>query len=144
MRPAGENEGKAGVDADLSRQMYERFRALASRSSDLLLTDCGSNVIAFSNAAEAIGNLKRTPPDVLISDVGMPGMDGCQFIQEVRELDSPDLHVMPAIALTAFARSEDRTGAMMAGCDMHVAKTIESQELLATVANLAARRTKRR
>ncbi len=109
-----------------------------------LLSGCKAEVRAAASAKDALEELKRTTPDVIISDIGMPGMDGYQFIQEVRELESSQGGAIPAIALTAFARSEDRTRAMLAGYNMHVAKPIESQELLATVANLAGRRKKRR
>jgi len=108
-----------------------------------LLTDCKAVVRTAANASEAIAELRRAKPDVLISDIGMPDTDGYQFIQEVRELASAEGGSVPAIALTAFARSEDRTRAMMAGYNMHVAKPIEAHELLATVASLAGRRKKR-
>lgn len=72
----------------------------------------------------------------------MPVMDGYQFMQEVRAMEALGEREVPAIALTAFARSEDRTRVMIAGYDMHVAKPIEARELLATVANLASRRGK--
>ena len=108
-----------------------------------LLSDCKADVRAVANATDAIDEIKRNNPDVLISDIGMPGMDGYQFIHEVRELESSKARTVPAIALTAFARSEDRTRAMMAGYNMHVAKPIEARELLATVANLAGRRPRR-
>jgi CheY-like chemotaxis protein len=109
-----------------------------------LFRECKAEVRAVANAVEAIAELKRNQPDLIISDIGMPGMDGYQFIHEVRELDASQGGTVPAIALTAFARSEDRTRAMMAGYNMHVAKPIEAQELLATVANLAGRRNRRR
>ncbi len=109
-----------------------------------LLSECNANVEAVSNAADAICAIKQNRPDLIVSDIGMPVMDGYQLIQEVRELDPAQGGAVPAIALTAFARSEDRTRAMLAGYNMHVAKPIEAQELLATVANLAGRRTKRR
>jgi CheY-like chemotaxis protein len=69
----------------------------------------------------------------------MPQTDGYQFLKQVRQLPSSEGGKTPAIALTAFARSEDRTRAMLAGYQVHIAKPIETQELLATVANLAGR-----
>lgn len=83
--------------------------------------------------------LQAFSPHVIISDIGMPEKDGYQFIREVRESTPPSIHSVPAIALTAFARSEDRTRAMMAGYHVHIAKPIEPQELLATVGSLAGR-----
>ncbi len=109
-----------------------------------LLTECKAEVLAVGGAAEAIAELQRYKPDLMISDIGMPGMDGYQLIQAIRESESTPGDAVPAIALTAFARSEDRTRAMMAGYNMHIAKPIEAQELLATVANLAGRRNARR
>lgn len=108
-----------------------------------LLSDCEAQVTPFANARDAIAEIRRVRPDVLISDIGMPQMDGYQFMREVRGLEGPADRAIPAIALTAFARSEDRTRAMNAGYDMHVSKPIETGELLATVANLAARGKRR-
>ena len=67
----------------------------------------------------------------------MPEKDGYQFIREVRKLSASDGGRTPAIALTAFARSEDRTRAMLAGYQVHISKPIEPQELIATVGSLA-------
>lgn len=105
-----------------------------------LLSDCGAEVTAFPGAAEALEALRQRTPHVLISDIGMPVMDGYEFMQGVRAMEASSDREVPTIALTAFARSEDRTRAMIAGFDMHVAKPIEARELLATVANLAGRR----
>jgi len=76
---------------------------------------------------------------VIVSDIGMPDKDGYQFMREVRSLSVEEGGATPAIALTAFARSEDRTRAMLAGYQVHVSKPIEPQELIATVASLAGR-----
>ena len=78
-------------------------------------------------------------PDVIVSDIGMPERDGYQFIaRRARALRPPTGGKTPAIALTAFARSEDRTRAMLAGYQVHVSKPIEPQELVATIRSLAA------
>jgi CheY-like chemotaxis protein len=78
--------------------------------------------------------LKTRSPDVMISDIGMPGKDGYQLIREIRQLPASAGGKIPAIALTAFASSEDRTRAMMAGYQMHLSKPVEPHELVATVA----------
>lgn len=104
-----------------------------------VLTQCQAEVITASNAEEGLALLRSQRPDVLISDIGMPETDGYQFLRLVRQLPADEGGKTPAIALTAFARSEDRTRAMMAGYQVHVAKPIEAQELLATVGNLAGR-----
>ncbi|MEO8136841.1 MAG: ATP-binding protein, partial [Betaproteobacteria bacterium] len=100
-----------------------------------VLDDCGAKVVASSSAGEALRMLDRDRPDVLISDVGMPDMDGYEFLRQVRARG----HRLPAIALTAFARSEDRTRALRAGFLVHVAKPVEQAELIATVATVCGR-----
>jgi CheY-like chemotaxis protein len=75
----------------------------------------------------------------MVSDIGMPQMDGYDLIRAVRSLPAEQGGRTPAVALTAFARSEDRTRAMMAGYQVHISKPVEPQELIATVASLAGR-----
>ena len=105
-----------------------------------LLAECHAHVDTAASADEALTRLKTLRPDVLVSDIGMPGRDGYQLIRDVRRL-SPELGgKTPAIALSAFARSEDRTRAMLAGYQVHVSKPIEPRELIATVASLTGRR----
>jgi CheY-like chemotaxis protein/nitrogen-specific signal transduction histidine kinase len=110
-------------------------RVLISR----VLTQCNAEVSTAASAAEGLEQLRRLRPDVLVSDIGMPAMDGYQFIREVRKLPVDHGGKTPAVALTAFARSEDRTRAMIAGYQMHIAKPIEPQELAAAVGSLAGR-----
>ena len=76
-------------------------------------------------------------PDILISDIGLPEMDGYQLMEQIRKMDVAKGGGIPAVALTAFARSEDRTRALRAGYQTHLAKPIESTELIATVASFA-------
>jgi CheY-like chemotaxis protein/anti-sigma regulatory factor (Ser/Thr protein kinase) len=99
-----------------------------------VLTDCEAEVIAASNAGEGLEMLKTCSPDVMISDISMPGKDGYQLIREIRQLPAVSGGKIPAIALTAFASSEDRTKAMIAGFQMHLAKPVEPHELVATIA----------
>ena len=73
---------------------------------------------------------------LMISDIGMPGQDGYQFIREVRNLPAIHGGKTPAIALTAFAGSGDRTKALIAGYQMHLSKPVESHELIATIGSL--------
>jgi PAS domain S-box-containing protein len=108
-------------------------RALIKR----VLLQCNAKVITAASAAEGLKILRSERPNVLISDIGMPEMDGYQFIRAVRKLSESDGGRTPAIALTAFARSEDRTRAMLAGYQVHISKPIEPQELIATVGSLA-------
>ena len=78
-------------------------------------------------------------PDVLLSDIGMPDVDGYELLKRVRALGAARGGRLPAIALTAFARSEDRTRALHAGFLVHVSKPIEPSELVATVASVVGR-----
>ena len=83
--------------------------------------------------------LQAERPDVLVSDIGMPGEDGYELLRLVRALGADKGGALPAIALTAFARSEDRIRALRAGFAVHVSKPVEPSEIVATVASVAAR-----
>lgn len=98
----------------------------------------GATVVSAASAEEALRAVQTRLPDVIVSDIGMPGEDGYSFIRKVRALTKNDRPV-PAAALTAFARKEDRNRAMMAGFQAHVAKPVETEELLIVVASLAGR-----
>lgn len=100
-----------------------------------LLEECRACVITASSAAEAFDMLGKEQPDVLISDIGMPEQDGYAFIRKVRALGNQQSHV-PAIALTAYARTEDRIQAITAGFQLHLSKPVEPAELVAMVASL--------
>ena len=104
-----------------------------------VLTECGAEVVSASSADEALPLVRRERPDVLVSDIGMPGTDGYQLLKRVRALGQAGGGATPAIALTAFARSEDRTRALRAGFLVHVAKPVEPSELVATVASVTGR-----
>ena len=99
----------------------------------------GATVETAGSGREALDYLGRSVPDVLIADVGMPGMDGLQLIREVRRHDDERVRAIAAAALTAYARSEDRTLALQSGFQLHLAKPIEPAELMAAVAALAGR-----
>jgi len=104
-----------------------------------LLGGFGAAVHAAASAGEALRLLVRFHPDLLISDIGMPGRDGYQLIEDVRRL-APELGgKTPAIALSAFARSEDRSRSMASGYQTHLAKPVEAHALLATVGSLLGR-----
>jgi CheY-like chemotaxis protein len=100
-----------------------------------LLRSSGANVSTAGGAAEALQLAVARPFDVIISDIGMPGRDGYDFIKDCRATGV----TAPAIALTAYARSEDRTKALSCGYQMHVAKPVEASEILASVVALAPR-----
>ena len=102
-----------------------------------LLGDCGMDVIVAATADEAIAAIRRDRPDVLVSDIGMPIVDGYEFIRRVRALPAEHGGRTPAIALTAYARAEDRVRAVRAGFQTHVPKPVEPTELIAMIASVA-------
>ena len=104
-----------------------------------ILEECGANVIVAPSAQIALESVRKDRPDVILSDIGMPEEDGYEFIRKVRSLSPEDGGRTPAAALTAFARAEDRTKALRAGYQTHVAKPVEPSELTAVVASLAIR-----
>jgi CheY-like chemotaxis protein len=106
---------------------------------NLVLDSCGAIVTITSSAAEAFEAVKREKFDVIVSDIGMPDEDGFSLIRKVRELSNEKGGNVPAIALTAYARAEDRVKALRSGFQMHIAKPVEPAELIAIVANLAGR-----
>ncbi len=103
------------------------------------LERCGSEVRIVGSAEEALKALAADPPDVIISDIGMPGVDGYELIKRVRELTPERGGRVPAIALTAYARTEDRLHALRAGYQVHVPKPVELAELAAVAASLVQR-----
>jgi CheY-like chemotaxis protein len=106
-----------------------------------VLEDCGARVLLAESAEEGLAVLRRERPDMLVSDIGMPGEDGYEFIRKVRQLPADEGGRTPAAALSAFARAEDRTRALRAGYQTHIAKPVEPTELTAVIASLAGRRS---
>ena len=104
-----------------------------------VLKDCGSEVITSCSAAEAIEALELHKPDILISDLGMPDEDGYSLISKIRALPSERGGNIPAAALTAYARAEDRMRVLRSGFQFHLPKPVDSAELVTVVASLAGR-----
>ena len=102
-----------------------------------MLSDCHAKVHQAHSVGEAWALLEANRYDVLVSDIGMPSQDGYELIRMVRT--HKNIENLPALALTAFARSEDRRKVAMAGFQSHLAKPVEGMELLAVVASLAGR-----
>jgi CheY-like chemotaxis protein len=103
----------------------------------IVLQECGARVIAVGSVDEALEAIKQLKPNLLLSDIGMPGEDGYTLIRKVRELE-PDMGGrIPAVALTAYASVKDYKEALSAGFQLHVAKPIRAAELVAVVASLA-------
>jgi len=105
-----------------------------------ILGQAGAEVIVVGSADEALETLRRWRPDVLVSDIGMPGDDGYVLIRKVRALGSDEGGQVRALALTAYARSEDRALALEAGFHTHIAKPVDPLELTALIAGLAPER----
>jgi signal transduction histidine kinase len=103
------------------------------------LEQCGARVTAVPSAAEALASLDRSLPDVLVSDLGMPDEDGFSLIRKVRAREAAKGGGVPAAALTAYARTEDRVRALTAGFQRHLPKPIDPSDLIAAVAALAGR-----
>ncbi|HEV2863636.1 MAG TPA: ATP-binding protein [Pyrinomonadaceae bacterium] len=99
----------------------------------------GAEVVACASAREALEALARWKPDVLMSDIGMPGEDGYALIRKVRALSAESGGRVPAAALTAYAREEDRQRVLEAGFQMHVAKPVGLGDLITKIADLAGR-----
>jgi CheY-like chemotaxis protein len=103
-----------------------------------LLEHAGAKVATSASAHETRALIDRLHPDVLIADIGMPDEDGYALIRSVRAGETPPQH-LPAIALTARARAEDVERALEAGYEVHVAKPVEANRLLTTIATLLRR-----
>jgi hypothetical protein len=104
-----------------------------------VLERCGAVVTAVNSVAEALKAIQKRRPDVLISDLGMPEEDGYSLIKKVRALTPDRGAQIPAAALTAYARVEDRMRVLRAGFQIHLPKPVEPAELVAVVANLSGR-----
>ena len=108
-------------------------RALTER----LLAECGAQVRSASSALEALEAMPIARPHVLVSDIGMPGIDGFELVRRIRALGEDRGGCVPAIALTAFARPEDGASALGAGFEVHFTKPADASRLIAAVATLA-------
>ena len=105
----------------------------------MLLEDRDAQVICADSAEAAMRQVQAQVPDLMISDIGMPQVDGYELVRRLRALPAEAGGQVPAIALTAFARSEDRTRALLAGYQLHLAKPIEPAELYAAVSSVLDR-----
>ena len=106
-------------------------RALVAR----ILSDSGARVSEAAGADEALAHIGQAVPDIMVSDIGMAGRDGYQLIRTLRA-GGYDASRLPAIALTAFSRAEDRADALEAGFQMHLVKPVNADLLKAAIAKL--------
>jgi len=155
--PLAERDARGAVDATTtpSREMQEPDlggvrilvvddEADARASIELTLKQYGALVVAVPTAGEAMSTLEREPFDALLSDLAMPGEDGISLIRRVRARSSEESARLPAAALSAYGRAEDRAAATAAGFDVHLSKPIEPLALASAIAGLVQRGTSAR
>jgi CheY-like chemotaxis protein len=104
-----------------------------------VLEACGAEVRDAGSVQQGIGHLAGWSPDVIVSDIGMPGEDGYSLIRQIREREAATGGHVPAIALSAYARGEDRLRALIAGYQLHVSKPVDPAEFALIVAGLVRR-----
>jgi signal transduction histidine kinase/DNA-binding response OmpR family regulator len=138
----------AGRGSFLSFPVLEGLRVLVVDDEDdtrdliaTVLRRCGAEVRGCETAAEALEQCHAWSPDLLISDIGLPGEDGFSLIKKVREIEGL-CGQLPAVALTAYASPEDRDRVLSAGFQMHIAKPVEPEELVTIIANVSGRSNK--
>lgn len=107
-----------------------------------LLEASGARVLTAAGAEDGLQLVRSEHPDVLVADIGMPGVDGYAFIKAVRALPPDEGADIPAVALTALVRDEDRTRAIEAGYQSHLAKPVNRDALLTTLSRLHPRRSR--
>jgi CheY-like chemotaxis protein len=103
------------------------------------LTQGQAKVTAVFSSAEALAQIEVSAPDIIVSDIAMPGEDGYQLIHKVRAMETDRLRMIPAVAITAYAREEDRERALACGYQDYLSKPVEPSHLVMVVARLASR-----
>jgi CheY-like chemotaxis protein/nitrogen-specific signal transduction histidine kinase len=131
--------GAATLELEGLRVLVVDDQADARELAARVLDDASAQVRTAASSADALRIVEEWTPHVLVTDVGMPDVDGYQLLRSIRALDPERGGRTPAIALTAFARSEDRTRALRSGFLAHVPKPVDPSELVATVASVAGR-----
>ena len=103
------------------------------------LARAGADVASAASAQEALATLQSVRPDVLVSDIGLPDEDGYDLIRKVRTLSAAEGGATPAIALTGFARAQDRQAVLAVGYQAFVAKPVNLSDLMAIIVELGAK-----
>lgn len=138
--------GQAHEETSVEQKLRRRSILLVEDDSDTqellatVLRRHGATVIAVSSSADALAEIARSKPDVIISDIGMAGESGYDLIRRVRALGPNGGGHIPAIALTAYAATRDRRRALLAGFQTHLAKPIEPDDLVAVILSLTFQR----
>jgi PAS domain S-box-containing protein len=132
--PLGSQQSLSGVHVLLVDDDADTLELMTTA-----LTSRKANVTAVGSAGEAIDAIKARPPDVLVSDIAMPEEDGYGLIARVRSLDAEAQSSIPAVAITAYAKEEDRERALASGFQIYLAKPVELSELITVVARAARR-----
>src|SRR5262249_47197629 len=129
----------AGIDAELrgTRVLVVDDEPDARHLVEQVLRERGAEVTIASGAEEALALLVDTEVDVLIADIGMPEVDGYEMMRRLRRRDASRGGAVPALALTAFAREEDRARALETGYQDHLAKPVEAAPLLVAIVRMA-------
>jgi len=135
--PAREEAAQERPDLTGLRVMVVDDEPDARGYVSVVLQGANAEVVTAASAADALARIGEARPDVIVSDIGMPDVDGYAFIAEVRRLPPDRGGRAPALALTAYARPEDRARALLAGFQNHVSKPVGALELLAAVAAIA-------
>ena len=143
---ASSDERSIGAAAEPARQDLSGVRVLvveddadARELVERILEEHGADVVLVETAHEALDALGARPADVVVSDIGLPGMDGYELMRRIRGGDVPGASAIPALALTAFARPEDRAAALESGFQEHAGKPVDACALASLVAGLAQR-----
>jgi len=140
--PSGDARARAPSDLNaLPRLDHTNVLVVDDEADSLLffgrlLEECGAHVMLAVDADQAMDVLRSEPVDILISDIGMAGADGYQLIGQVRALKDERLSTIPAVAVTAYARADDRRRLLLAGFQMHMSKPVEPHELVAGISSL--------
>jgi len=144
--PRYESAGGDGASLEAARVTLSGLKVLvvddepdARAIVQRLLEDREALVVTAASAAEAFEHFRQDTPEIVVSDIGMPGEDGLALVSKIRKLAASEGGEVPAVALTAYARAQDRTQAILAGFQSHLSKPVDPTELIATVASLAGR-----
>jgi CheY-like chemotaxis protein len=135
----GEYEAELLLALDGLRILVVDDHADARAAITAVLVECGADVFPVASASAALEKLPQVRPDVMVSDISMPEMDGRGLIHCIRALDTSDGGAIPAVALTAYASATDCTRTLLAGYQLYLAKPFDPTELVGLIARLAGR-----